>query len=257
VTRVVFLALVAVFMTACSAPIIKGTLFENATLPGADASSLALTKDQAIVVLSAESTAEDESGHAACVRDAIASTGSSIRLMTASAFRDATFPWFETHDVEEAIAELKSMPSISGGIEQIGVRYVISVGGQTTASSFQDTGWSGGSGQGGGYIGKHGLMLCGAGAGGAGCLGFLAWQRTSDLSALVWDLKRGMQTAAIAAKVTGTNVMPAFVLPIPIIAPTETAACKALGYHLAQFLTTGKIPESSATGVADDESSAQ
>jgi hypothetical protein len=174
--------------------------------------------------------------------------------MTPQVFRDATFPWFESHQLGEGLAEL-SMPSLRGAAEQIGVRYIVSVGGQTAAS--EPDGWGLG-GQGGGlYVGKRGFMMCGAGPGGGGCLGFLAWQRTSDLSATVSDLKRGILVGAIAAKVTGTNLMPAVGLPVPLIATTETAACRELGYQIARFVTTGEMPEISEADIVADESNAQ
>jgi hypothetical protein len=164
--------------------------------------------------------------------------------MAPQTFRDATFPWFETHDVGAGVAELKAMPSLAKAIEQIGVRYLISAGGQTTGTPEENG--LGGAGPGGGVlIGKHGFMLC---AGGAGCLGFLAWQRTSDVSATVWDLKRGILAAGIAAKVSGASLMPALMLPVPLIPPTETAACKALGRHLARFVATGEMPETAKVG---------
>jgi hypothetical protein len=163
--------------------------------------------------------------------------------MAPQAFRDATFPWFETHDVGEGIAELRDMPSLARAIEQIGVRYIISAGGQTTGTPEEDG--RGGAGPSGGVlIGKHGFMLCSAGA---GCLGFLAWQRTSDVSATVWDLKRSILAAGIAAKVSGTSMMPAMMLPVPLIPPTETAVCKELGRHLARFIATGEMPENVET----------
>jgi hypothetical protein len=244
----------SLFLTGCSAPVVKGTLFEGAKPPGAEARSLALKPGEAIVVLSAESITKDEAWPASCVRDVIESADSNIRSMTPQVFRDATFPWFESHQLGEGLAEL-SMPSLRGAAEQIGVRYIVSVGGQTAAS--EPDGWGLG-GQGGGlYVGKRGFMMCGAGPGGGGCLGFLAWQRTSDLSATVSDLKRGILVGAIAAKVTGTNLMPAVGLPVPLIATTETAACRELGYQIARFVTTGEMPEISEADIVADESNAQ
>lgn len=227
-------------MSACAAPVVQGTLFEGAKLLGTDVRNLALRPGEAIVVLSAESTTKDESWPVGCVRDAIENEDAEIRFMTPQSFRDATFPWFETHDVGEGIAELKEMPSLSRAVEEIGVRYIISVGGQTVSS--EANGWGSG-GQGGGiYVGKHGFMFCGAGPGGGGCLGFLAWQRTSNVSATIWEFKRRIVTAGIAAKVAGGSAMPAFGLPVPLIAPTETAACRELGYHIARFVTKGELP---------------
>jgi hypothetical protein len=242
-------------LTGCSVPVVKATLFEGAKLLGSEAKSLALTAGETIVVLSAGSTTKDDAWPVGCVRDAIEGADINIHFMTPQNFRDATFPWFENNEVENGIAELKKMPSLSKVVEQIGLRYIILVAGQTGSS--ESDGW-GVSGQGGVfYIGKHGLFLCGAGPGGAGCFGFLAWQRTSDVSATVWDFKRGIPTAGIAAKVTGASAIPAFILPVPLIAPTETAACRELGHQIARFVTAGEIPENTETNVGADESKTQ
>ena len=245
---VVSMLIMAIFVSSCAAPVVKGTLFDNALRPGADASSLALRKDEAVVILSMSSIAPDDSWPAACVRDAVASAGSDIRVLTGTDFRDAMFPWFETYNVEQAIEEVKTVPGVTQGIEQIGVRYIIAVGGQTISSAIEKSGVSIHNGEGAGYVGKHGLLLCGP-----GCLGFMAWQRTSDLRAVVWDLKRGTQVAALAAKVSGTAVMPAFILPIPLIAPTETAVCSELRSQLVRFITAGVVPESPEPEIVEKE----
>lgn len=224
---------------------VKGTLFEGAELAVDDAGRLALKPGETIVVLSAESTTKDNTWPAACVRDAIKSADSNILFMTPQAFRDATFPWFETPEIGEKIAKLKNMPSIGRAVEQIGIRYVISVGAQTIGlPTNDDLGKDGVMLEGVFYIGKHGVMLVSAG----GFLGFLAWQRTSDVSATLWDFKRGILVAGIAAKISGIGVMPALVLPVPLIAPTETAACGELGNRIARFVTTGELPENAEAG---------
>ena len=42
-----------------------------------------------------------------------------------------------------------------------------------------------------------------------------------------------------------------------MIAPTETAACRELGYQIARFVTTGEMPEISEADIAAEETSAQ
>lgn len=228
------------FLSACSSPIVKGTLFKGAKPLGAEAKSLALRPGEAIVVLSAESTAKDDAWPADCVRDAIEREDSNIRLMTPQAFRDAAFPWFETHEVGEGIAELKKVPSISRAVDAIGVRYIISVAGQTSTPDLK------GQSVGGFYVGEHGVLVCSGAP--PGCVGFVAWQRTSDVSATIWDFKRSIRAAGIAAKISGKSVVPAFILAVPLIAPTETAVCRELGYQIARFVTTGEMPETAEVG---------
>jgi len=55
----------------------------------------------------------------------------------------------------------------------------------------------------------------------------------------------------------GGSAMPTFGLLVPLIAPTETAACRELGYHIAPFVTTGKIPENTEVDPAGADSDAQ
>jgi hypothetical protein len=164
--------------------------------------------------------------------------------------REALFPWFEQPVDDEVIADLAARRLVREKLAEMRVRYLVEVGGESKSDI---SGAAGGGSGGGGYIGPNGVFMCGAGYGGAGCLGFMAWERTSDLFATVWDLGEGRRAARLEAQVSGGNVMIGFVLPVPLIAPTETAACVALAEHVARFVTTGKLPEIPPEGKAGDE----
>lgn len=192
---------------------------------------------EALIVMNADSTLDDDDGFASCVRTSIANAETGIRLMAEKEFRNSLFPWFEQMINEQAIASLVSKPLVRNRIAELRVRYIIAVTGSTKSE------WGKGWGSNGAYIGESGVMMCGTGAGGAGCLGLTAWKRMSDLSAVIWDLRTGTAVGSIAAQVSGTNVMPAFVLPVPLIMPTETSACNELGASLTRFLTTGELPK--------------
>ena len=52
----------------------------------------------------------------------------------------------------------------------------------------------------------------------------------------VWDLENSTQAGVVKTKVTGTSVIPAIVIPVPLIARTQAAACKGLANHLKAFI---------------------
>jgi hypothetical protein len=254
--RTLVLALTAFLMAACSAPVVRGTR-DNSAVGESDAAISVIRPGEAIVVLSADTSLDDHKWPSSCVRGAIEGADTNIRIIAAKDFREALYPWLEGGVSAEVITELMEKPLTRNRIEEMGVRYIVAVGGET--GSERDDAYEGPEQERWeqGYVGKHGAMTCGAGYGYGGCLGLLAWKRTSDLSAVVWDLKSGIRAGTIDVEVSGTNVMPAFFLPIPIIAPTETAACSEIGDHLARFITTGEMPAKPAVGVPADESSSK
>ena len=81
-----------------------------------------------------------------------------------------------------------------------------------------------------------GSMSCAAGPGGGGCFGFAWWQNDSNYEADVWDLTGLEDAGTVSADVSGTSYMPAFVVPIPLIARTQSAACSGLARQLSLFL---------------------
>jgi len=186
----------------------------------------------------------DETGFPACVADAIRSAESALKVIPEQEFREALFPWYRDGFDENSVATLHEKPLVPRRLTEIRARYLVAVSGDTKTNITGDgVGSSGGGGAAGAYAGKNGIMLCGAGAGGAGCLGFMAWERTTDLSATVWDLGSGTRAGTVDANISGASIMPAFVLPVPFIAPTETTACHALGTRLIRFLSGNPPPE--------------
>jgi hypothetical protein len=79
-------------------------------------------------------------------------------------------------------------------------------------------------------------MSCAAGPGGGGCFGFAWWQNDAKYEASVWDLDGLEDVGTISADVSGTSFMPAIVIPIPLIARTQSKACKGLATQLKLFI---------------------
>ena len=83
---------------------------------------------------------------------------------------------------------------------------------------------------------QGGSLSCAAGPGGGGCFGFAWWQNDAKYEASVWDLDGLEDVGTISADVSGTSFMPAIVIPIPLIARTQSKACKGLATQLKLFI---------------------
>lgn len=133
------------------------------------------------------------------------------------AFRDALFPWFETNTAPNSPTELPKLlarPLVKDKISELGVRYVIFIGGGTLSAD--------------GFPGVIPTYY--------GYFGLAWWERKTSLTAAVWDLKRAGEVGKAESTASGTAVMPAFFFPVPIMPMTETTACKELGRQLVELL---------------------
>ena len=65
------------------------------------------------------------------------------------------------------------------------------------------------------------------------------WEKDSDYEASVWDMKQVASAGMVATDVNGMSFMPAVVVPVPLIAPTQNTACKRLAKQLRMFLVGG------------------
>ena len=159
---------------------------------------------------------DGQSAKAASTKD-----GVPFKIFGEQQFTDALFPWFEPSTAPSSAAGLRTLlerPGVSERLNQIGVRYVVWLDGNTRKTD------SGGS------------VACAAGPGGAGCLGLGWWEKQSGYVASVWDLSNGTELGSVSTDVTGTSVLIGAVAPIPIITPVQRTACNRLADQLRSFL---------------------
>jgi hypothetical protein len=112
-------------------------------------------------------------------------------------------------------------PGVVKKIEEQKVRYIIWLDGDTER------------------VAGGGSLSCAAGPGGGGCFGFAWWQNDADYEASVWDLQDLESAGTVTTDVSGTSFLPALVIPIPLIARTQTKACKSLAEQLQKFISSG------------------
>ena len=186
-------------------------------------SSTGILEGEAVVIMakSYHLGNETEAKFIACVGDAVSRGATGLRVVPNTEFVDALFPWFEPRT---APAETKGLPTLMSRkgvpemIKEKGIRYIIWLDGDTDR------------------VAGGGSMSCAAGPGGGGCFGFAWWQNDAKYEASVWDLDGLEDVGTISADVSGTSFMPAIVIPIPLIARTQSKACKGLATQLKLFI---------------------
>lgn len=165
---------------------------------------------------------ETEANYISCVEDALARGSRGLRVIPHREFVDSLFPWFEPRTAPaetKGLSKLMSRPGVAKRIADQRVRYIIWLEGDTER------------------VAGGGSLSCAAGPGGGGCFGFAWWQNDADYNASVWDLKGLESAGTVSADVSGTSFLPALVVPIPLIARTQTAACKGLADQLRSFIS--------------------
>ena len=164
---------------------------------------------------------ETESGYISCVENALGRGSQGLTVVPRQQFVDSLFPWFEPRTAPaetKGLTELMERPGIADIVKKMGIRYIVWLDGDTET------------------VAQGGSLSCAAGPGGGGCFGFAWWQKDADYEAAVWDLE-GYETAGtVTADVSGTSFLPALVVPIPLIARTQAAACKGLAEQLKAFI---------------------
>ena len=164
---------------------------------------------------------ETESDYITCVEKALRSGSKGINVVPHQQFVDELFPWFEPRTVPsdtKGLPILMNRPGVKQAVNDMGVRYIVWLDGDTER------------------VAEGGSLSCAAGPGGGGCFGFAWWQNDADYEATVWDLDDFESAGSITADVSGTSFLPALVVPIPLIARTQTKACKGLASQLNAFI---------------------
>ncbi len=164
---------------------------------------------------------ETEADYITCIEKALDAGSQGISVVPHQRFIDELFPWFEPRTAPaetKGLPALMNRPGVADAVKEMGVRYIVWLDGNTER------------------VAEGGSLSCAAGPGGGGCFGFAWWQNDADYEASVWDLD-GYETAGtVVADVSGTSFLPALVVPIPLIARTQTRACKGLATSLKAFI---------------------
>ena len=159
-----------------------------------------------------------------CVNKSLSKKQDYFNLIQTEYFQNMLYPWLEPRTAPQTpddLPELLSRDLVQETIETHSVKYLINISGETNTNS------------------SSGALSCAAGPGGGGCFGLAWWDDTSSYSASVWDIAQQSSIGSVSATVSGTSVIPALIIPIPIIARTKSSACDGLVTQLLNFFSTG------------------
>lgn len=164
---------------------------------------------------------ETEPDFIRCVGHGVERAGA--RVLPELEFMNTFYPWFEPRTAPMSLKRfqaLRQKPLFAQRLRESSLRYIVWVDGQTET------------------VDKAGSISCAVGPGGAGCIGFGTWDDSSTYEASVWDLQKMDVVAQISAEASGTSYMPALIVPIPLIARVQSAACDGLATQLKTLFST-------------------
>ena len=175
-----------------------------------------ISDDESIVLLSNSyhTGNQTEMDFMNCLNNSITKKQNSFEIISTKQFQNLFYPWFEPSTAPQSIEDLPKLLSnelIKSKLFDMKIKYLIKITGETKTNA------------------SSGALSCAAGPGGGGCFGFAWWDDTSAYSASVWD---------VSASVTGTSMIPAIVIPIPILARTQSNACDGLSDQIVSFFSS-------------------
>ncbi len=166
--------------------------------------------------------APDDDEWLSCIESGIRDSAQKMRFIGFEQFRDAAFPWFEPAVQQpltpEAWRERLSDPLIAEAAVGVGARYALLVGGDTE------------NGPG------SGSLACSIAPGGAGCFGYTSGPRHTGLQLTLVDFGQRELVGDIDISESGTYTWIGLLVPIPIIDPTETEACRKASAKVRRLL---------------------
>ncbi len=183
-----------------------------------------IAEGEHVVVLARKqhSNHEAEEDFVQCISDGLAKGDDGLDVHASKEFEDKLYPWFEPSTAPLSTEDLTSLlarPGVLAQVKSTGVRYLLWLDGSTDRTA------SGGG------------ITCAAGVGGAGCMGLAWWEDDSRYDVTVWDIQDVESEGTIHADYKGRSVMPAIVIPIPLITRPQVHACRGLADQIRQFLT--------------------
>ena len=181
-----------------------------------------LMEGDSIVVIGRRSGSdyETEPELISCIGEILAKSNDSLNVIPEADFVDKLYPWFEPRTAPTQVRDLSRLLSydkIAALIDDYQVQYIVWVDGNTEKTR------------------SAGSISCGLSATGVACFGFGTWDTRSEYEATIWNYKTRQLVGKVSSVADGTSYMPAVVIPIPIIAPVQADACKAMAAQLGSF----------------------
>ena len=208
-----FIIFAAAFVSACTTINVDHIQIEN---------EVGLADGDAVVVLGRHHSAEFETEPTLirCLSNRLRNGTDNLTIISEDEFVDQFYPWFEARTAPlhpQKLQQTLAQPLVSQRIDELNIRFFVWVEGSTERT------------------GSAGSMACSITPGGGGCFGFGTWEDTSEYETEVWNIETLREIARVSTDAVGTSYMPAFVIPVPLLARVEADACQGMGTQLVKF----------------------
>ena len=186
------------------------------------ANRIDMVTGQSIVILGRHHSAEFETEPSlvSCVGERIQNGSTKVTIIPEKEFIDGFYPYFESRIAPLKIDRLRdifAVPLVRQKLQTLDLRYMIWIEGSTERT------------------GSAGSMSCTIAPNGAACFGFGTLEDTSDYEAIIWDVQDYKEVARVSTEAIGTSYIPAFVIPLPLLARVQANACQGMGTQLVEF----------------------
>lgn len=210
-----FCSLIVILFSGCKSTTVIDEYREQAVTTLAD--------NESIVILGRRSSTghETEFDFIECVGKSLSSGGRKIKVIPEKEFVDSMYPYFETSTAPTDVRNLDKLvqiPEVASKFNEFGIKYFIWIDG------FTET------------VDSTGSISCAIGPGGGGCFGFASWDDEATYEATIWDFKELSLSGKISTETSGTSLMPAIFIPIPLLARVQSNACHGLANQIENFL---------------------
>jgi hypothetical protein len=156
-----------------------------------------------------------------CLTKKIRQSPSVSSVVASTAVRDMLYPLMEPGTQppsEEAFAQLLQRRDVRTRLHDSGLHYLVAFTGGTQGEEFVNR------------------LICGGGMGAAGCFGYVWWDESTQLDAVLWNLGIDGEPEHAQAHDEGTSLVLGWVLPVPILARTKIDACNELGATVTRVI---------------------
>ena len=192
-----FISILSIILVGCMKSQINSSLTTNAH--GYEHTSVTLL-----------STNLEDEDFAECLQTELKKDLANLKVIPEDQFRNALFPWFEYRTAPKDAAELSVLLSkaiVRDHIEKLGVEILVYVNGETIQDHLDGPGF------------------CGGGYGGVGCLGYFSAERKTHMATTVLNIRDATTIGSTDINFHGSIEVPMLIIPIPIPAFTQSAAC--------------------------------
>ena len=165
-----------------------------------------------------------------CLSRTIAREAPEIQILPRDTVRDALYPLIESGSqprTDFEFVHVLERADVRARLAEHNLDYLLAFAGRTTTTVEQ----------------AKGAMLCGY-----GCIGFVWWEKTTALDAAIWNISSAERPMRENATDSGTSLLPALGVTVPIPAKTKSDACRELGREVVAAIRSDVVKEPRING---------